>query len=157
MMKHVESIMEENKRYNGETKNLTDELKATKLLFEELQFEKNTLHQSELTAKKTIEKLRDEHETFIDSMIREHSSIVDDLKRSKIEAIELVKKQHEEKMSDVLAAKDLEHAQAIEEWDSKVKIMLQKDRMLKASYSEKVNYVLCTLFAIFLSNCIHTI
>jgi hypothetical protein len=53
-------------------------------------------------------------------------------------------------MSDILAAKDEEQQQALEERDSKLKIMSQKEEMLKASYSEKVNTVYCrTLYNLY--------
>jgi hypothetical protein len=143
MMKNVENIMEENNRYNTEIKDMNNELKATKVLLEDLKVEKEdiivkmdkALEESELNGKKTVENLRNEHQSLIDTMVKEHSSIVGDLKQSKTEAIELIKKQNEKRMSDVLE----EHRQAVEERDSKLKIMSQKEEMMKASYSEKVN------------------
>ena len=163
MMKNVESIMEENNRYNTEIKGLNNELKATKVLFEDLKVEKEdiiqkkdkTLEECELKGKKTVEKLRNEHQSLVDSMIKEHSNIVGDLKRNKVEAIELVKKQHTKRMSDVLAAKDEEHKHTIEERDNKLKIMAQKEEMMKASYSEKVNVLTvycCALYIMVLTD-----
>jgi hypothetical protein len=158
MMKSIENIMEENNRYNSEITNLNDELKATKILFEDLKVEKQgiiqkkdkALAERELSGKKTVEKLRNEYQLLIDSMVKDNSNIVDDLKRSKVEAIELIKKQHAKRMSDILAAKDEEQQQALEERDSKLKIMSQKEEMLKASYSEKVNTVYCrTLYNLY--------
>ena len=148
MMKNVENIMEENNRYNNEIKNLNDELKATKVLFEDLKVEKKNivqkmnkkLEECELNGKRTVEKLRNEHESLIDSMGKDHSKIVDDLQRTKVEAIDLVKKQHMKRMSDVLTAKDEEHKKELEERDNKLKILSQKEEMMKASYSEKVNF-----------------
>lgn len=147
MMKNVENIMEENNRYNTEIKNLNDELKATKVLFEDLKVEKKNivqkmdkdLEECELNGKRTVEKIRNEHESLIDSIMKDHSNIVDDLQRSKVEAIELVKKQHVKRMSDVLTAKEEEHKKELEERDNKLKILSQKEEMMKASYSEKVN------------------
>ena len=154
MMKNVENIMEENNRYNAEIKDVNDELKATKVLFQDLKVEKEdilikmdkALEECELNGKKMAENLRNEHQSLIDTMVKEHSSIVDDLKRSKVEAIDLIKKQSTKRMSDVLAAKDEEHKQAVEERDNKLKIMLQKEEMMKVSYSEKVNTVYCRAF-----------
>ena len=147
MMSNVENIMEENNRLNFEVKNVNDELKATKVLYEDLKVEKEdviqkmdkALEECELSGKQAVEKLRNEHQSQVDTMVKDHSNIVDDLKRSKVEAIELVKKQHVKRMSDVLAAKDEEHKQEIDERDNKLKMMTQNEEMMKASYSEKVN------------------
>ena len=147
MMKNVENIMEENNRYNSEINNLNDELKATKVLFEDLKIEKENvvqkmgkdLKECEFNGKRTVESLRDEHQSLIESITKEHSSIVDDLQRSKVEAIELVKKQHVKRMSDVLTANEEEHKKELEERDNKIKILSQKEELMKASYSEKVN------------------
>ena len=147
MMKNVENIMEENNRYNSEINNLNDELKATRVLFEDLKIEKENIVQKmgkdlkecEFNGKRTVENLRDEHQSLIESITKEHSSIVDDLQRSKVEAIELVKKQHVKRMSDVLTANEEEHKKELEERDNKIKILSQKEELMKASYSEKVN------------------
>lgn len=157
MMKNVENIMEENNQCHTEVKNLGDELKATKVLYEDLKVQKEdiiqkmdrALEESESKGKKAIEKINNEHKTLVDSIVKDHSSIVDDLKKSKVEAIEFIKKQHTKRMSDILTAKDEEHKQALEERDKKLKIMAQNEEMLKASYSEQVIvHVYCVLSSI---------
>lgn len=138
--------MKENKSHVEQIKQLNDELKSTTVLYEDLKVEKKeslyelnkVLEESELTRKKAIDDLRVEHELLIDSMIKDHTSIVDDLKRSKTEAIDLVKIQHTKRMSDVLTAKDEEHKKEMEERNNQLKILKEKEEMMKITYSEKV-------------------